>query len=229
MIVYVTPTDRLSHHGQINEYFKLRKKIFCEKLNWATPKPFGLEYDEYDDLFNIYILYLDEDSKQLVGGVRFMPTNGPTATQSALAGQPQNRAKCVSPHIWEASKFCALRSKAEQHAEGIVNRAALALSLASIDFCQANDIRQIVGICDKNFISMAESFGVSGDVISSFSDDQQDQRYCCIWPARADADMLAWSKRFLRSGGPPILRQVVLGQRANFKMNSCTGLPGTAA
>lgn len=208
MIVYVAPTDRLASHDRIYEYFKLRKKIFCDQLNWEKPKPYDLEYDEYDDFFNIYVLYIDDDSKQLVGGVRFMPTKGQTAIQKELQEHLPDPKEFISPNIWEASCFCALRGKTENSTKGIVNRAALALALASIDFCRVNDIDHIVGVCDKKFISVAESFGTAGKIISKVAGTHEMQRFCCIWPARADSEMLTWSKRFLRSGGPPILCKV---------------------
>ena len=208
VIVYVSPTDRLSLHDRINEYFKLRKKIFCDQLNWEKPKPYDLEYDEYDDFFNIYILYVDDDSKQLHGGVRFMPTIGRTAIHKELQTQVNDPKEFVSPGIWEASRFCALRGRNELRTEGMVNRAALALSLASIEFCRANDIKHIVGICDEKFLSMAESFGADGKIISEVAGESEIKRYCCAWPARADSEMLTWSRRFLRSDGPPILCNV---------------------
>ncbi|MEM7463093.1 MAG: acyl-homoserine-lactone synthase [Pseudomonadota bacterium] len=209
MIVYVTPTDRLSLHERIYEYFKLRKKIFCDQLSWEPPKPHDLEYDEYDDYFNIYILYVDDDSNQLFGGVRFMPTKGYTEIHKEIVKQDLDPAEIVSPNIWEASRFCALGGKTKRRPNCMVNRAALALALASIEFCRANDISHIVGICDAQFLSMAEAFGVNGNIICEVSGVHDQPRYCCKWRARADSEMLTWSRRFLGNDGPPVLCTVL--------------------
>ena len=79
MIIYVPPGKRHEYRDELTRYFELRKRIFCDKLNWVEPKPDGLEVDRFDNLFNVYVLSIDDETGELA---ELMATKG-IATESA--------------------------------------------------------------------------------------------------------------------------------------------------
>ena len=133
MILYVEMSDRNSHRHLIEQYFRLRKRVFCDELKWVDPVSEDMEYDDFDFMYNIYILHVDDCTGEVTGGVRLMPTTGPTLMHTVWADMLPDRDDFRSPAIWEATRFCA-DALASSRKSNLANRITLALTLAVIDF-----------------------------------------------------------------------------------------------
>ena len=48
MMRYVEPTSRIAEKRLLDEYFRLRKTIFCDRLGWVGAMADGREIDEFD-------------------------------------------------------------------------------------------------------------------------------------------------------------------------------------
>ena len=103
MIIYITPERRHRHTEQLRQYFALRKRVFCDRLGWVEPRHDRYETDRFDPCFNVYILCIDPDTQQVCGGVRLMPTTGPTLLHSVWADMLPEGNALRSPGIWEAT------------------------------------------------------------------------------------------------------------------------------
>ncbi len=62
--------------GLLDQSFRLRKKIFADRLGWNVSVSGSRERDRYDDPQPAYFLWCDESRAQLYGFVRLIP--GPT-------------------------------------------------------------------------------------------------------------------------------------------------------
>lgn len=207
MILYVEMSDRNSHREQIEQYFRLRKRIFCDQLKWVTPVTPDMEYDDFDFMYNIYILHIDDHTGEVTGGVRLMPTTGPTLMHTVWADMLPDRDDFRSPAIWEATRFCADAS-ASSRKSNLANRITLALTLAVIDFAQANGISHIIAVCESKFFDMTNAYCGEADVISRRIDEHGTDICCGLWSAQLDRSRIDWAKQFIGGAEPLVVRQV---------------------
>lgn len=86
------------------EMYRLRAKVFKERMGWAIPVMSGMEIDGYDALGPYYMM-ISDPSKGLCGCWRALPTEGPYMLKDTfpelLYGQPAPE----DPKIWELSRF----------------------------------------------------------------------------------------------------------------------------
>jgi N-acyl-L-homoserine lactone synthetase len=120
----------------LDEMFKMRARIFSERLGWDVKVHNGKERDEYDYLGPTYLLIEEEDSLRasLRASVRLMPTLGRTMLRDHF---PQY-APVPSPSVWEATRFCAEQA-----------RFILPLGEAMTQFGLARGITSFVGCFDS--------------------------------------------------------------------------------
>lgn len=204
MITYILPGDRHAHAAQLESYFRLRKKVFCDKLGWVASDASGLERDPYDDLFNAYILYTSPESGEVAGGVRLMPTMGPTLLHTVWRDLVPEGSRLVSPAIWEATRFC-VDEEASSRKSSLLNRATLCLSMAVADFGNANGIRQVVAVCEDYFFTMASAYGPKPQILSSKIDENGLKISCGVWNTASIRTLLSWSRALTGSGEPALI------------------------
>ena len=105
-MIYVV--DSLNnHHYQplLDDMYRLRKRVFHDRLGWDVEITDGKEIDLFDHLDPAYIISVDDEGN-VVGCVRQLQTTGPhmlsDVFSSILDGEPPVR----SSRIWEATRFC---------------------------------------------------------------------------------------------------------------------------
>jgi N-acyl-L-homoserine lactone synthetase len=206
MIVFIEPHQRLRHTIALNQYFSLRKIVFCDKLKWVDAKPSGLEHDDFDDIYNLYILNIDDISGDVTGGVRLMPTTGPTLMHTVWADMLPDPEDFRSPNIWEATRFCVETQASRK--QSFANRITLALTLAVMDFARANGISHIIAVCESKFFDMTMAYGDNAEIIDRRIDDKGTEICCGLWSADADRGNLAWAKQFIGGVEPVIVQKV---------------------
>lgn len=207
MIHYVLPGQRVHHASLIDAYFRLRKKVFCDKLHWVEAREDGREHDVYDTMFNVYILYTDPDSGELAGGVRLMPTTGPTLLHSVWAHMLPDGDSFRSPEIWEATRFC-VDEEISSRKRNLLNRATLALSIAVADFAQANGIAQVIAICERYFFDMSAVYGNEARIVSTETDPNGLQISCGLWSTEKIGATLAWGRAITGNAEPALVKKV---------------------
>lgn len=97
------------HHknlGLLDQLFRLRKKVFADRLGWNVCVSGALERDRYDDLNPSYLIWCDESRAQLYGSVRLMPTTGPTLLYDVFRNTFPDACDLVAPGIWEGTRMC---------------------------------------------------------------------------------------------------------------------------
>jgi N-acyl-L-homoserine lactone synthetase len=208
MIVYIEAAERQKNQQRIFEYFKLRRKVFCDHLRWVEPRPDGLERDAFDEMDNVYILNVDEYQGNVTGGVRLMPTTGPTLIHDVWRDMLPDPDDFRSPNIWEATRFCVDEASSASRKGSFVNRATLALSLAVMDFGAANGITHVIGVCERKFFDMASAYGADAEIISTKRDTNGVEIGCGIWSTSAELQTLEWARDFVGCRAPVMQRAV---------------------
>lgn len=135
------------HLNLLTEMYRLRRRVFKDRLDWAVSVSGDLELDVYDALNPTYLLVMSGEGN-LVGGVRLLPTTGPTMLADTfpvlLGGQPAPR----SEKILESSRFCVDTKLASELAENGLNRATFILFAAMIEGARAVNAESIVTVTD---------------------------------------------------------------------------------
>ncbi|WP_028222777.1 acyl-homoserine-lactone synthase [Paraburkholderia oxyphila] len=88
----------------INEMYRLRARVFRDRMGWDIPTIAGMEIDGYDALGPHYMLIQDDDGK-VRGCWRLMPTEGPNMLRDTFPQLLHGDAAPAGRHIWELSRF----------------------------------------------------------------------------------------------------------------------------
>jgi len=105
MIIVIDALNKKRFEGVLEDVYRLRARVFKDRLNWDVNVQDGQEIDEFDGLDPAYIVSLD-DAGHVVGCMRLLQTTGPHMLSDVFAeilhGEPPLR----DPQVWEATRFC---------------------------------------------------------------------------------------------------------------------------
>lgn len=141
-----------AHRGQeceweLEELFRLRYRVFKERLGWDVECHNGMERDRFDDLDPVN-LALRGPTGFIEGCVRLLPTTGPNMLRDVfptlLDGEP---APC-SPHIWESSRF-SLDAKSTEKSQVGLTWGTHELFAGMIEFGLSWRLSHIVTVTDR--------------------------------------------------------------------------------
>lgn len=207
MIHYVEPAARGANAELLHQYFRLRKSVFCDELNWVKANDDGTETDALDGHYNVYILNSDDATGAVNGGVRLMPTTGPTLLHEVWPDMLPDRDDFRSPNIWEATRFCVAPQSNASRKGNFVNRATLALSVAVMEFGAANGISAVIGVCERKFFDMSSVYGAHAEIVSTKTDANGLDICCGLWSTRREKNTLSWAKMFVGAAEPVLIKQ----------------------
>jgi N-acyl-L-homoserine lactone synthetase len=105
-VIYVIDSlNKQDYQPMLDEMYRLRKRVFHDRLGWDVEITDGMEIDIFDRLDPSYIISVDSEG-HVVGCVRQLQTTGPhmlsDVFSSILDGEPPLR----SSRVWEATRFC---------------------------------------------------------------------------------------------------------------------------
>lgn len=106
MYLLVQAHEYHKHIALLDQSFRLRKRVFADRLGWDVSVSGHRERDRYDDLNPAYLLWCDEDRQQLYGCVRLMPTTGPTLLYDVFRKTFPDACDLIAPGIWEGTRMC---------------------------------------------------------------------------------------------------------------------------
>lgn len=89
------------------EMYRLRAKVFGERMGWEVAILSGMEIDGYDALSPYYMLVHDERDT-LCGCWRIMPTVGPYMLRDTFGQLLHGQAAPSAPQVWELSRFAVI-------------------------------------------------------------------------------------------------------------------------
>ncbi len=148
MIIIVDALNKDRFGDLLDEMFRLRARVFGERLGWDVDIQDGKEIDKFDHMDPAYVIGIDEDG-HVISCVRALQTTGPhmlaDVFQSILDGEPPLR----SANIWESTRFCVDTQRLARG--GILNaisRATCELMIGSLEFARRSGITDIVTVID---------------------------------------------------------------------------------
>jgi acyl homoserine lactone synthase len=127
--------------------FRLRGRVFKDRLGWTVSVTEDLELDVYDVLNPTYLL-LVAAGREVVGCVRLLPTTGPTMLAETFPQLLSGRRPPRNNRILESSRFCVDTSLAGQLAANGLSRATFMLFAAMIESLEVLGADRIVTVTD---------------------------------------------------------------------------------
>lgn len=148
MIIVIDALNKNRYPRLLDEMFKLRARVFGDRLGWEVNIVDGREKDQFDDLDPAYVIGLD-DAGHVVACVRALQTTGPhmlaDVFSAILDGEPPIR----SATIWESTRFCVdTRQLARGTGRNTVSYATCELMIGSLEYAQASGITDIITVID---------------------------------------------------------------------------------
>lgn len=197
MILLVTPENRHQYSTQIKSYFRIRKSIFADRLGWDVVCHGDEEFDMYDHMDCYYILALD-DAGEVLGGLRQMRMSGPTLTWEKFGDMLGNPADFLNNNTFETTRF-AIRSEKKDFRFGSgVNRVAVELCIASLQFGLDYDVTQHIAVCEKKVIDLTRSFRMPCHVYGRKQTNRGEDILCIGWEVNDEAvERLSWAQNYL--------------------------------
>src|SRR5271169_1340038 len=106
MITVIEPHNAAEFPKLMEEMFRLRARVFRDRLGWDVEVADGKERDKYDDEAPVYLIYADDEAREVKGCLRLLPTTGPTVLTEFFADTLPEAAEFSAPTIWECTRFC---------------------------------------------------------------------------------------------------------------------------
>jgi acyl homoserine lactone synthase len=106
MIIIVEEHNAHEHRDLLREMYRLRTRVFRDRLGWDVTVVDGLERDRYDEEAPVYLILADEEAKRVIGSLRLLPTTGPTLLADLFSDTLPDAAFLSAPSIWECTRFC---------------------------------------------------------------------------------------------------------------------------
>jgi N-acyl-L-homoserine lactone synthetase len=149
MIKIIEGRDRTLHSELIDQMYRMRASVFSDRLGWDVEVKDGLEIDRFDAEDPLYLLSVAEQTGQLQGSVRLLPTSGPNMLRDVfpvlLGGET------VQSHlIWESSRFAINPElgRSPDDANNMVSKTTIELLCGIVEVCQYAGIPYVVSVYD---------------------------------------------------------------------------------
>jgi acyl homoserine lactone synthase len=164
MIVVVQEHNAHEHAHLLDQMFRLRARVFGQRLKWDVSIVDGRERDRFDDLAPVYLIHTDDDGREVRGSLRLLPTTGPTVLADFFSDTMPDAALLSAPTIWECTRFCVDEDRL-RHREQIVASRALISGLGSVAL--AAGIESILGNFDDRMLRLYRRIGCEVEVLGS--------------------------------------------------------------
>jgi acyl homoserine lactone synthase len=148
MILVIDALNRDRFESVIDDMFKLRARVFHDRLGWEVSVQDGRERDMFDSLDPVYLVALDE-AYNVVGCNRMLQTTGPhmltDVFQDILMGEPPLR----SVTVWENTRFCIDTERLKRpEATRSVSYTACELMAGIAEYAYESGITDVISVVD---------------------------------------------------------------------------------
>lgn len=147
MLHIVETPNRVDFQNLLDEMFSLRARVFRDRLQWDVEVHDGKEVDRFDSDDPLYILSVNEDTGQLEGSVRLLPTTGPNMLRDVFPILLPEGEIVESPIIWESSRFC-IEPDMDHEGGGRINRVTTELLCGLVEVGLRANLSHIVSVYD---------------------------------------------------------------------------------
>jgi acyl homoserine lactone synthase len=165
MLVVVEDVNAAEHRDLLENMFRLRARVFRDRLKWDVAVVDGMERDRYDDEGPVYLIYTDEEQKLVKGSLRLLPTTGPTLLAEFFSDTMPAAAKLSAPSIWECTRFCLDETLLDNGSREEMAFASGVLFAGLGEIALRSGIQSILGNFDAGMYRLYRRIGCQVDVL----------------------------------------------------------------
>ncbi|MGV6803681.1 MAG: acyl-homoserine-lactone synthase [Ruegeria sp.] len=148
MIIVIDGINQHKFKDVLDDMFKLRARVFGDRLGWEVNIQDGKERDQFDDLHPAHVVSIDDEG-DVVGCMRLLQTTGPhmlaDVFNSILDGEPPIR----SAQVWEATRFCVDTKKLGRgRGKNSVSYVTSEVMIGSFEYAQEAGVLDSVAVID---------------------------------------------------------------------------------
>jgi acyl homoserine lactone synthase len=165
MIILIQSYNALDYQELLDDMFRLRARVFRDRLGWDVQVIDGRERDKYDDEGPVYLIYADDEAKKVKGCLRLLPTTGPTLVADIFADTVPDAVYIRAPTVWECTRFCLDGAAWKSGREALFTSAILVAALG--DIAIKSGIESIIGNFDSSMLRLYRRLGCEVDVLGS--------------------------------------------------------------
>lgn len=148
MIIVIDAINKHRFQHILDDMFRLRARVFADRLGWEVDVRDGKEIDKFDRLDPAYVVGLDDEG-HVVACVRALQTTGPhmlaDVFSDILDGEPPLR----SATLWESTRFCVDTQRLGRgKARNSISYATCELMIGALEFARNSGISDIVTVID---------------------------------------------------------------------------------
>lgn len=105
---FIAGTAKSLHTSVMTGMARYRHKVFVERLGWQLQCRNGQEYDQFDRDDTVYIVGQDDETGEISGTARLLPTTRPYLLREVFPHLMADQPLPCSGDIWELSRFAAV-------------------------------------------------------------------------------------------------------------------------
>ena len=167
MIVVIEQHNAHKYSNLVDEMFRLRARVCRDRLRWDVQVADGKERDKYDDEGPIYLIYTDDEGREVKGSLRLLPTTGPTLLADFFSDTLPDAVHLSAPAIWECTRFCLddkILDRGQKDGQ-IFASATLIAALGNVAISAG--IESIIGNFDSSMLRLYRRVGCEVEVLGS--------------------------------------------------------------
>ena len=165
MIIVIEKNNAHKYSNLVDKMHRLRARIFHDRLGWDVRVVDGKERDKYDDEEPVYIIYTDDEAREVKGSMRLLPTTGPTLLADCFADTLPDAALLSAPTIWEATRFCIDDRLLDRGSPDGLFFASSVMIAALGDVAVSAGIKSIVANFDASALRLYRRVGCEIDIL----------------------------------------------------------------
>ena len=167
MIVVIERHNSDKYSNLMDEMFRLRARVFRDRLGWDVQVAEGKERDKYDEEGPVYLIYADDETQEVKGSLRLLPTTGPTLLANIFSDTLPDAVHLSAPTIWECSRFC-LDDKilSGGHQEDLLFASAVLIAALG-EIAIRSGIESIIGNFDSTMLRLYRRIGCEVEVLGT--------------------------------------------------------------
>jgi N-acyl-L-homoserine lactone synthetase len=167
MIVVIEKYNAHQYSNLLDDMFRLRARVFRDRLRWDVKVADGKERDKYDDEGPVYLVYTDDAARKVKGSLRLLPTTGPTVLGDFFSDTYPAAAQLSAPTIWECTRFC-LDDKLLGSGHRQEQLLAFTVLIAALgEVAVRAGIQSILGNFDSTILKLYRHIGCEVEVLGS--------------------------------------------------------------
>jgi acyl homoserine lactone synthase len=165
MIRLVNGLNYQNYASDLDQMFRLRKRVFHDRLGWEVNVSGEYEIDSYDFLKPLYVLAMDDSGKRVVGSLRLLPSTGPNMLADTFYDLLPEGQVFRNPTIWESSRYCVDTDLASQWCKQGVHQASAELLIALYEVGQMAGLSFVVSVIDLRMERILRRLSCAGERI----------------------------------------------------------------